>query len=445
MNYLKKAFLKVSDMLVFPEKLWHFREHDHARELIRAIKSGLSGQAHGKIAVFNHFLDQDLEALRYAVRHGAAAEISVIPTGPLYAWARSYFPESATEFTGYLDPKLAAAKLAFRARLVETLRQLKKAVPRLTFLAPADQFFWIREFVLACREVGYPFIVLDKEGTRSEDYFKLHTAEIKQYMPPLADYFLVWSQRQVEFHVLSGCDRAKTVIVGQPRSDFWFHPDRWQEKKALFRSLGIDPERKTILYFDFENNNYIHDKYFRRGFNWDALLADIHGELYRIAQANPGVNVLFKLHPQALNIDQVRAEINALRLPNLHLLTGAELSNDLIVNADLIIGFQTTALLDTMLTAKPIIYTWWGNAPGFKEHLLPFDENRGIEIALGRDDFRRRIATHIKNGFHYVLTPQLKAARRKLTDVFFYQPDGSVGKRVLDKIGELAAEYYRER
>ena len=445
MNYIKRALLKLSDQLVFPEKIWHFRENDYTRELIRAIKSGLSGKNSVKIAVFNHFLDQDLKAMQYAVQNGSLTDISIIPISIIYAWACFYFPESVTEFTGYIDPKLNAAKLAFRARLAKTLRQLKNEVPKVTFLAPADQFFWVREFVLACKEVGYPFIVLDKEGTRSDDYFKLHTEEIKRYMPPLADYFLVWSQRQVEFHVMSGCDREKVFIVGQPRSDFWFYQERWQEKNAFFRSLGIDPEKKTILYFDFENNNYIHDNYFRRGFNWDALLADIHGELYKIAQAHPNVNVLFKLHPQALNVDQVRAEINALRLTNIHLLTGAELSNDLIVNSDLVIGFQTTALLDTMLTAKPVIYAWWGNAPGFKEHLLPFDKNQGIEIALGRDDFRRRIETHINNKFNFVLTPVLKTARRKLTDVFFHQPDGRVGARTLAKIAELAREYYNER
>jgi hypothetical protein len=445
MNYLKRAVLKILDKLIFPEKLWHIRGNIYAGELVRAIKSGLSDQAGVKIAVFNHFLDQDLEAMRYAIKQGAAADISVIPIAPIYAWARQYFPESATEFTGYLNPKISAAKLAFRARLIKTLMQLKKSIPRLIFLAPADQFFWVREFVLACQEVGYPFIVLDKEGTRSDEYFEIHTEEIKRYMPPIADYFLVWSQRQLKFHVLSGCDRKRVFIVGQPRSDFWAHKERWQEKNELFKQLGIDSTKKTILYFDFENNNYLHDKYFRQGFNWDSLLEDVHQELLAIAKANPSINVLFKLHPQAQNIEQVRAAICVRDLPNVHLLTGSGLSNDLIVNSDLIIAFQTTALLDAMLTKKPIIYIWWRNAPEFKEHLLQYDENEGVEVANSRDDFRRRIETHIKNNLDQEIPPMLFAERRKLTDVFFYQPDGHVGERVIAKIAELAESYYHER
>jgi hypothetical protein len=49
------------------------------------------------------------------------------------------------------------------------------------------------------------------------------------------------------------------------------------------------------------------------------------------------------------------------------------MSNGLIVNADCIIGFQTTALIEAMVTEKLIIYTFWGEArEKLSLDLIPF-------------------------------------------------------------------------
>ncbi|MFA5114015.1 MAG: CDP-glycerol glycerophosphotransferase family protein [Candidatus Margulisiibacteriota bacterium] len=438
----------VRGLIAGPARRLKLKEKYLAWKILRALLAGSSGKdGRLPILIINHHFDQDIAALRHALNgRPDAAVIQTIAPNDLYALARCYLPDSASDFYGYVDPALAAGKAALRALLVGVLRTLKKRRPRLVFVSPSDQFFWIREFVAACKAVGLPFIVLDKEGTISPLFYETQAELIKRYMPPICDYVLVWSERQKEYYRRSGFpDPAGITVVGQPRSDFWNQPERWAERGKLFRELDLDPEKKTILYFDFESDNYIKKEMFDRGYNWDALLADIHAELCELARRAPQINIIFKVHPQARNLEQVRAQIAAANAANVRLVTGAALSNDLIVQADLTVGFHSTAMLEAMLTAKPLIYTYWGKAPESKQDLIPFDENRGIEVAISRDDFRRRLETHVNNGFKSVLTPELKRERRKLTEVFFFQPDGHVSERVLARIAGLAAEYHRER
>ena len=48
-------------------------------------------------------------------------------------------------------------------------------------------------------------------------------------------------------------------------------------------------------------------------------------------------------------------------------------TRQLIINADIVVGFQTTALYEAMLAKKIVIYTFWGHeVESLKDHLLQF-------------------------------------------------------------------------
>lgn len=405
---------------------------------------GFSNKQNLKIVAFNHFFDQDLMSMHYAIKKGINAELGVISPFILYELVKIFIPTIKHEYRGYIDKRLILAKETLRKVLLRLLRELQKEIPGVVFLAPSDQFYWIREFVMACREVGFPFFILDKEGTISPHDFRALPLDIKTYMPLIADYFLVWSERQAQFHLNAGGDKDKIYIVGQPRSDFWFHNDLWAEKEKFFKELGINSNNKTVLFFDFMNNNYIRDEYFKKGFNWDDFLLDIHSVLFVLAEKHKDINFIFKTHPQAQNTNEIRTKIKKSGLKNVFLVTGAKASTNLIINSDLVIGFVTTALLDAMLTDKPIIYTFWGNAPDFKDNIIRFDENKGIDIARRKDEFERIVEKYIANDFSFTINNKVREARRKLTDIFFYNADGNVGERVLHMIRELKQKYYEK-
>ncbi len=413
----------------------------HRKILLARVRAEILGavQRNGitKILVFDHFFGLDLDAIRYAARADESIEIGVLTPYPLFAYVRSYLPESATELKGYYQESFERPQQQIRSELVRLLREIKAKLAPLVFVAPSDQFFWIREFVLACRESRTPFIVLDKEGTITDLYFDVHAMEIKKYVPPICDHVLVWSQRQKEFYLRAGCQEEQITIVGQPRSDYWFNGAMRKQKEELYQSFGIPSHKKTVLYFDFEDNNYIHPSLYEQGLNWRRLLDDVHSVLFEIARNSPDITILFKLHPQASNLEEIRAKVSQTGLDNIVVLSGANITNDLIAHSDLVIGSMTTALLDAMLAGKPVIYVFWGNIVSFKANLLPFDENRGIDVARSKEEFKRTIEGYIDTDFALENPDVTQYERRKLTDVYFYNPDGHVGERVLSKIKEI--------
>ena len=73
----------------------------------------------------------------------------------------------------------------------------------------------------------------------------MNEAEIRG-KPEIADYILVWSERQKLFWEKTGVNSDKIKVVGQPRSDFWKQPTRWLPKNKL-GIPGLRQNTKLIL------------------------------------------------------------------------------------------------------------------------------------------------------------------------------------------------------
>src|SRR5947207_3424044 len=83
---------------------------------------------------------------------------------------------------------------------------------------------------------------------------------------------------------------------------------------------------------------------------------------------------------QAVDLSDLRAEHEADPLPNVHLMTG-NTGSQLIVLADAIVGFQSTVMIEAMLTTKPVIYV--GCDPvhdRFESGLIPIHRSGGVAI-----------------------------------------------------------------
>ena len=70
-----------------------------------------------------------------------------------------------------------------------------------------------------------------------------------------------------------------------------------------------------------------------------------------------------------------------------------------ILNADVVVGFQTTALLEALACGRPTIYTWWTDA--VKEHegdLIPFHrEVDALAVATSPAELERLLEGHLRN------------------------------------------------
>jgi len=391
------------------------------------------------IVIFNHFYDQDIAMLKCAADSIKGVNLVVLNPRELANYIKSCLPESVYRLDGYYKPEHRCIQAAIQDNLVELLVRIKKVYPDIVFCSPSDQFFWIREFVCACRRVGVRFVVVDKEGTISPITYELHAQELKKHMPFISDAVIVWSERQCKFFKKIGATENQIFIEGQPRSDYWKRPTRWNSREKVLSAINMCPSNATVLYFDFDKHYYLHESQIKKGINWAILLNDVHDVLIRLARENPKINVIFKIHPQAPNSAEVTNKINGMRMNNVKAVGGASISNDLITVADLVVGFHSTAILEAMLTDLPIVYTYWGGATEISGDLIPFHENKGIDVVTSKEEFEEVIAKYTnRDTIGQRIGLREKREREALTDLFFFNPDGNVSARVLHRILEIS-------
>ena len=111
-------------------------------------------------------------------------------------------------------------------------------------------------------------------------------------------------------------------------------------------------------------------------------------------------------------------------------MNGAGISNHLIVNSDLIIGFQTTALIEAQLTDKPIIYTGWTETEKkLRDELIPLHNFKGVETVYSAEE----LYTCIQSWQDGKNIGGDRAARKEVTDQYL-RADGFSTKRIHDLI-----------
>ncbi|MFH1171407.1 MAG: CDP-glycerol glycerophosphotransferase family protein [bacterium] len=384
------------------------------------------------LIILNHVFEQDLEALELA---NHTFNFVILSAFLLRHVGTSMFPPSVENFRIYNSPELEPIRKRYRKVVDRFVRRLKDTYHPVAMIAPSDNFFYVRELVAALRDQGIPYFVVDKEGTICPAYF-IHFADyIKENCPLIAEHILVWSERQRQFWEKTGVASSKITVVGQPRSDFWRQPQRWLAKNDL-GIPGLRPDAKVILFFTYDPWAYTPDYMIEKGeMHWDVLRDQTHHALFTLAQEHPELDFIIKAHPQQLDRVEIQQEIDRYGVKNVFLVTGSTLSNHLIVNADCIIGFQTTALIESMLTDKPIIYTFWGEAKTkWSNDLIPFDTTKGVLVAESPEALRQSVIDAIA---YPELTPEQRSAREHFVQEYLQMVDGHSSERTLRELDRL--------
>lgn len=392
--------------------------------IFRTTKAPLNTQP--RLIVLNHLFNQDLSALE---RANTAYSFIVIDAKVLRFVATFLFPPSVESYLIYNSAELAPLRKRWATIMHRFVTRLERSYHPHAVIAPSDNFFYVRELIPALQSAHIPYIVIDKEGTICPAYFVHFAQYIHDHCPLIADHILVWSERQKLFWEKTGVTDDKITVTGQPRSDFWRQPDRWKTKTAL-GIPGLRSNAAMFLFFTYDPWAYTPDYMVEKGeMHWDVLRQETHKTLFSFARQHPEIDLVIKAHPQQPDIDAVQQEIYAAKCPNVHLATGVALSNDLIINADCIIGFQTTALIEAMVTNKPIIYTFWGEAKDrWSNDLIPFHETAGVETVTSPDQLDQQLVTHLTR-------TDIKPAQRQARDAFIQEyftiVDGRASERTL--------------
>lgn len=379
------------------------------------------------VLVINHFFDQDIESLKLYEKDSDLRFIVVDPKR-LFAPIISLFPmEIRRAQIPYTIDSQERNRSISRLISVCLFALLQKATDFKLIVTPSDLYYWLREFVGVSREKGVNTIVLDKEGIISPHYFEYHSKKIKNLFPPISDQFIVWSDRQKAFWRKVGVLDDKIEVIGQPRSDLLFK----LEKSSL--NVFESESNPLIVFFTYFTNAYIPPELEReKGLSWKDLRHSTHTQIRKLADKYSNVNIVVKCHPQQLDSDEIKEFFRG--KSNIKVLLGAKSSNQLLINADLVIGFQSTSMIESVLLGKPTIYTFYSkDVEEFQEGILPFHKYNAFEVVRSERELYEKVSFYINNNFDY--KPD-KHARQELLNTYLKQVDGQVGKKVIKFLEE---------
>ena len=410
-----------------------------ARSLARRVDT-LAGVAAAapRVVILDHYFGQDIAALRETA--GRAVEWRVVPYFRFRDAANRIFPESVQHgLAPYSAPVLAEVRARYARRLRREVGRLYREWPFDVFVLPSDTFYYVRELRPICHALGVPVIVVQKETTITDETFERHAPDVGAHAPFVADRMTVCSERHKSFWVRAGADPELIEVTGQPRFDA-YSSDR---PRPTWTGVGLDEAPRTVLFLSYQIDAYLHAGPTEPAeLDWGSLRAQTEAALYEAVQH--GWRVVVKLHPQQPYDDEARRlRAAAPRCGQDVVLAQPDADTRLLLLlADAVVGFQSTALLEALALPKPVAYAGWGGLhDAMAAGLIPFGSLAGLmKLASSGDDLSSWLSS--------VPVPpdeETVAQRRALVEAYLGPFDGLASERTLAVIARLAGEWSAKR
>jgi hypothetical protein len=340
-----------------------------------------------RAVAMDHFFDQDLRALEADPR----IDLRRVPYQRFRRTALRIMTDQISEgLEGFNNPALEAQRQRYARWLKSELRRIYLESAFDVFILPSDTFFYVRALPDALHSLGIPLVVVQKETTISADTMAKHSHEQGAEAPFVSDLMTVSSERHKQFWLRAGTDGDKVMVTGQPRFDAY--------AEAAPPDPGHRPRKVLFL-------SYFLDAYVPRAeagrHDWTVLRGQTESALIAAAKSGDS-QVTIKCHPQERRTESVERLRKAAGAIWGRGLAVADIDADtrrLIVDADIVVGFQTTALYEAVAARRPVLYAAWGDDyEALRPALIPFEEAppQCLVRAEGPDDLLARLRAPIE-------------------------------------------------
>lgn len=377
-----------------------------------------------RVLALDHFFDQDLRALQAHPR----LDVRRFPYQRLRRPAmRMMGADVATGLVAFARPQLAPARRRYAAWLVGEVRQLYLERAFDVIVLPTDTLFYVRSLPQAAHALGIPVVVVQKETTISEATMESHSALMRASAPFAADLMTVCSERHREFWLRTGADGDLLVVTGQPRFDIYASPRPAQRQR---------PQR--VLFLTYQLDAYVPGAGSGMGWRTWEPLRDATESVLLDAVRSGSCEVVVKCHPQQdRRAEAARLAQRAGSMWNRGISIAAPDADtrELIVAANVVVGFQTTALYEAVAARRAVVYAAWGEAyERFRDSLIRFEE--APTGCLEHADSAERLAAALANPTAPSDAPCAAWYEEALGAV-----DGHATDRVAERLAAVAAAW----
>jgi hypothetical protein len=316
-----------------------------------------------RVLALDHFFDQDLRSLQALPQ----LDVRRFPYQRLRRRALRILGDSVGRgLLAYNDPALAHARGRYAAWLASEVQRLYLGQPFDVVVLPSDTFFYVRTLPAAVHRLGVPVVVVQKETTISQGTMETFSREVGAAAPFISDFMTVCSERQREFWIRAGADADLIEVTGQPRFDVY-----------ATASSAQSSTRRRVLFLTYALDAYVPGA--GRGDGslvWQSLRSETETALFDRVRAG-ACELVIKCHPQQDRAAEAR-RLAALAGPlwNHGVSVAAQDADTrhMIMSADVVVGFQTTALYEAVAARRDVLYAAWGDAyERYRAGLIPFD------------------------------------------------------------------------
>jgi hypothetical protein len=348
------------------------------------------------------------------------------------------------------EPEVEKSKLRYREFLRAVWKHLTGRYRIDAVIGVNFGYYVQREFASALQESGTPFIVLQKENLngitpRRADFWRTVYASGRGKFS--GRKVLVYNQMERELQISSGIVAPADVIVtGMPRLD---RIHRWRRAHA-----GEETANAQVLFFGFSRKDKIPGRNIRdvkaKGLlntsatleeaaerwgelSWEELCTGACQGIVAFARRHPDVRIVVKTKRQTTQADEMMELLrgDGEDLPtNIAIVKGGD-PFDLLTQSRVVVGFNTTGLIEALAAGKPVVVPWFGEVHNETLRDIILDMGNAVDYAHTPAELAEKIATH----FEAAVSPaSLPENSKNILDRLVGNSDGAASIRVLEAI-----------
>jgi len=260
--------------------------------------------------------------------------------------------------------KVNKAKKNYNVFLKKTLEIFNKKNNFLAIISYNFRYRHEKELHSACKPLNIKFIVCQKESLHYGDdseitklYIKTNSKNGKYE----GDYIFVYTEGFKKVLISASiCEQKKIIVTGMPRADYYYGNLELSKKHILYLLPSWRPPPSLERVFLLDQKYYAD--------HITKIILDF-------AENNPNEKIIIKTKMKKNHLIPLDDLINTKKLKNVSILKGGNIGS-LIKDSKAVIGFQSSALIESLILKKPIIVPYFdiNNSEKFKKCTLNLEE-----------------------------------------------------------------------
>ena len=357
------------------------------------------------------------------------AKVDILSRSVIKRSAKRYLKNRVTDIS-YIsnNAELEKDKLRYRNHLKKTLQYFAKYYGCDVIIQFSYTYYAERELAAACSEVGIRFLTAHKECLNSEP-MKAHKIDrVKEGLGNYEGYKIsVYNDSQKEVITSSGfADEWRVDVVGCPRVN------ASHRKRSV---IPDDDKTTTILYYLINEEaglpSYIENGKTRRGIKingtvatWKPMVEQVDKTLIQFARDHSNVRIILKTKTGFTKAQLKNFNLNS--MPGNIEIVKEGTGHDLLDDAHIVVGFNSTAVLEAVAAGRKTIVPLFENLLNPKVVPYAIDMEQGVLLAKNKKAFKAFLEESVADP---KIAGVLKPGQKNLLDKLLGNGDGSADER----------------